>query len=112
MSCPVVRKDVRSSWHLYVIHLREELLAADRQRIFAALEVENIGLNVHYIPVYLHPYYQSLGYERGICPQAEKSYEQIITLPLFPAMSDQDVQDVINAVEKVILYYRAKGFYG
>ncbi|MET3292091.1 UNVERIFIED_CONTAM: perosamine synthetase [Brevibacillus sp. OAP136] len=112
VSCPVVRKDVRSSWHLYVIRLREGLLAVDRQRIFTALEAENIGVNVHYIPVYLHPYYQSLGYERGICPQAEKSYEQIITLPLFPAMSGQDVQDVIDAVEKVIHYYRAKGFYG
>lgn len=110
--CPHVHDQSRSSWHLYVIRLDLQRLTVDRQRIFAALEAENIGVNVHYIPVYRHPYYQALGYQRGSCPQAESCYEQIITLPLFPAMSDRDVQDVIDSVEKVIHYYRAKGFSG
>lgn len=110
--CPHVHDQSRSSWHLYVIRLDLQRLTVDRQRIFAALEAENIGVNVHYIPVYRHPYYQALGYQRGSCPQVESCYEQIITLPLFPAMSDRDVQDVIDSVEKVIHYYRAKGFSG
>ncbi|NSL51791.1 UDP-4-amino-4,6-dideoxy-N-acetyl-beta-L-altrosamine transaminase [Calidifontibacillus erzurumensis] len=95
-----------SSWHLYIIRLDLEKLSGNRTDIFEALLKENIGVNVHYIPVHLHPYYAQLGYERGICPNAEKLYEEIITLPLFPAMTEDDVKDVISAVKKVINYYR------
>lgn len=94
-----------SGWHLYIIKLNLEKLKVSRKEIFEALKAENIGVNVHYIPVYLHPYYQKLGYKKGLCTEAEKLYERIITLPLFPKMSDKDVEDVINAVKKVILYY-------
>jgi len=59
-----------------------------RQATFEALRKQNIGVNVHYIPVHLLPYYQQLGFERGLLPQAEKLYEEIISLPLFPAMTD------------------------
>lgn len=95
-----------SSWHLYVIQLELEKLKVGRKAIFEALQSENIGVNVHYIPVYYHPYYQKLGYKKGLCPMAEKVYERIITLPLFPRMNDKDVEDVVNAVEKVLSYYR------
>jgi len=95
-----------SSWHLYVIRLALEKLTGSRKEIFEALLNENIGVNVHYIPVHLQPYYQQLGYQKGICPNAEKLYEEIITLPLFPAMTEEDVNDVISAVNKVINYYR------
>lgn len=94
-----------SSWHLYIIRLKPEELTVGRKEIFEALQHENIGVNVHYIPVYLHPYYQNLGYKRGICPLAEALYENIITLPLFPSMSESDVKDVIRAVTKVINYF-------
>ncbi|GEL78484.1 UDP-4-amino-4,6-dideoxy-N-acetyl-beta-L-altrosamine transaminase [Tenuibacillus multivorans] len=94
-----------SSWHLYVMRLKHQHLYASRRTIFKALQAENIGVNVHYIPVYYHPYYLQLGYRKGICPHAEQLYETIITLPLFPAMSDGDVADVIEAVQKVITYY-------
>jgi perosamine synthetase len=94
-----------SSWHLYIISLNLEKLSGSRKEIFEALLKENIGVNVHYIPVHLLPYYQDLGYKRGICPNAEQLYNRIITLPLFPAMSKQDVYDVINAVKKVLDYY-------
>jgi UDP-4-amino-4,6-dideoxy-N-acetyl-beta-L-altrosamine transaminase len=95
-----------SGWHLYVIRLNLELLKAGRKEIFQALLAENIGVNVHYIPVYYHPYYQELGYEKGICPNAEKLYDEMITLPLFPKMTDDDAEDVLEAVNKVLAFYR------
>lgn len=104
--CPPETEKGTSAWHLYVLRLQLERLAAGRREIFQALLKENIGVNVHYIPVYYHPYYQDLGYAKGLCPQAEKYYEQAVTLPLFPAMTDQDLDDVIRALKKVITYYR------
>ncbi|MFF2242243.1 UDP-4-amino-4,6-dideoxy-N-acetyl-beta-L-altrosamine transaminase [Bacillus thuringiensis] len=94
-----------SSWHLYIIRLNTKLLKCNRKEFYEALQRENIGVNVHYIPVYLQPFYQKLGYEKGICPQAENVYEEIITLPLFPKMTEADVWDVIQAVRKVLSFY-------
>ncbi|NJD02997.1 MAG: UDP-4-amino-4,6-dideoxy-N-acetyl-beta-L-altrosamine transaminase, partial [Ruminiclostridium sp.] len=95
-----------SSWHSFVIRLNLEMLNGSRNDVFAALRAENIGVIVLYIPVYLHPYYRRLGYEKGLCPIAESLYEGIISLPLFPAMTDEDAEDVIHAVEKVMDAYR------
>ncbi len=106
--CPMQLSDTVSSWHLYVIRLKPEKLKVGRRQIFEALQKENIGVQVHYIPVYYHPYYQALGYSKGLCPNAEKLYEEILTLPLFPAMSMQDLKDVIHAVDKIISYYRKR----
>jgi len=104
---PVVKDDRSSAWHLYVIRLNLEQLRAGRAEVFAALRAENIGVNVHYIPVHLHPYYQKrFGYKRGDYPVAESAYERLISLPIFPKMTDDDVSDVINAVTKVIKHYR------
>lgn len=94
-----------SSWHLYIIRLNTKLLKCNRKEFYEALQRENIGVNVHYIPVHLQPFYQKLGYEKGICPRAENVYEEIITLPLFPKMTEADVCDVIQAVRKVLLFY-------
>lgn len=105
---PFQENDRQSSWHIYVIYLKLEQLTVGRKEIFEALLKENIGVNVHYIPVYYQPYYQELGYQKGLCPIAEDVYERIITLPLFSSMSEADVDDVIAAVDKVISYY-AKG---
>ncbi|MCC6906278.1 MAG: UDP-4-amino-4,6-dideoxy-N-acetyl-beta-L-altrosamine transaminase [Anaerolineae bacterium] len=93
--------------HLYVIQLELERLCVDREAIYAALRAEGIGVNVHYIPVYLHPYYREQGYQTGLCPLAEAAYQRILSLPVFPAMSDADVQDVIDAVGKVTSFYAA-----
>jgi perosamine synthetase len=102
---PYQEDDGVSSWHLYIIRLRLERLTVDRKTIFEELLKHNIGVNVHYLPVYWHPYYQDLGFKKGICPKAEKLYNEIITLPLFPQMSDDDVQDVISAVQQVVNQY-------
>lgn len=105
LTVPHQSSDTESSWHLYVLRFDENSFRAGRRVLYEALQAENIGVNVHYIPVYYHPYYQQLGYNKGICPLAEQLYEEIITLPLFPAMTDKDVQDVIRAVEKVVAAY-------
>jgi perosamine synthetase len=98
------RDGAHHAYHLYVV--RFETRKGSRSEIFAALRAEGIGVNVHYIPVHLHPYYRkNLGTKPGMCPVAEEAYEKIVTLPLFPAMSEQDVSDVIEAVGKVVNRY-------
>jgi perosamine synthetase len=98
---------VKAVYHIYVIQLRTEMLKVGRREIFEALRAENIGVNVHYLPIHLHPFYQDkFGYKRGDYPKAERYYERAITLPIFPKMSDEDVKDVIEAVRKVITSYR------
>lgn len=92
--------------HLYILRIRPEKLAIDRKRFFEALGAENICCNVHYIPVYYHPYYEKLGYKKGICPNAEKLYDEILSLPLYYSLTDQDVEDVICAVKKIAAFYR------
>lgn len=106
LTIPAQLPTTNSSWHLYVIKLTLEKLSVGRKEIYDAFHKENLGVQIHYIPVYYHPYYRRLGYQKGICPIAEDFYERIVTLPLFPAMSDQDVKDVIEIVYKVLNYYR------
>ena len=91
--------------HLYILRIRPEKLTIDRKQFFEALAAENINCNVHYIPTYYFPYYEKLGYRRGLCPNAEKLYEEILSLPLYYAMSDEDVESVIEAVTKIAAYY-------
>jgi perosamine synthetase len=94
-----------SSWHLYVLRWELELFDADRRMIFEALRDENIGVNVHYIPVYQQPYYRHNGYADTRLPKAEAYYANTISLPIFPKMSENDVRDVILAVRKVHQQY-------
>jgi dTDP-4-amino-4,6-dideoxygalactose transaminase len=101
--------DSNPAWHLYIIQLNLEKLKVGRREIFEALKAENIGVNVHYIPVHLQPYYQkTYNYHKGDFPKAENYYSRAVTLPIFPKMSENDVNDVINAVKKVIAYNRNK----
>lgn len=92
--------------HLYCLKFDTEALGATREFIFDALRAENIGTNVHYLPVYLLPYYQDLGHHRGECPNAEDYYDHAITLPLHCCLSDEDAQHVVDAVEKVVAWCR------
>ena len=103
---PVERPEVKSVWHLYPIRLELERFTARRKEIFQALREENIEVNVHYIPVHMHPYYQRrFGYGGGEYPVAESAYESLITLPMFDSMSQADVENVVEAVFKVVGYY-------
>jgi perosamine synthetase len=100
---PAVREGMEPAWHLYPIRLKLERLSAGRGEIFRALRGENLGVNVHYIPVHRHPYYRErFGYKGGEYPVAEDAYERLISLPMFHAMTDQDTEDVVAAVSKVL----------
>lgn len=92
--------------HLYILRIVPEKLKIDRRRFFDALAAENVHCNVHYIPTYYFPYYEKLGYKKGLCPNAEKLYEEILSLPLYYAMSEEDTESVIEAVKKIVEYYR------
>lgn len=92
-----------NAYHLFVIILQSKKIQLERDFIFSALRAEGIGVNVHYLPVYLHPYYRDrLKYSAGICPIAEKMFGKILSLPIFPTMKDNDVMDVMTALRKVI----------
>ena len=106
VTTPIERPEVISAWHLYPIRVRSEGLSVGRSEFFRAMRAENIGVNVHYIPVHLHPYYRDrFGYKGGEYPAAEEVYDRLISLPMFHGMTDEDVEDVINAVTKVAEHY-------
>lgn len=92
--------------HLYIIRLALDKLTCTRRQFFDAMSAENVQCQVHYVPVYWFPYYQALGYEKGLCPVAEEIYQGIMSIPLYPKMTDQDVEDTIHAVKKVLEAYR------
>lgn len=92
--------------HLYVLRLNPERLTCDRRQFFDALYAENTCPQVHYLPVYWHSYYEKLGYGKGLCPNAERYYEEVMSIPLYYAMTDEDVEDVVRAVKKVVAHYR------
>ena len=105
----IIQKEIPESntcRHLYLIRLDLKKLACTRRQFFDAMSAENIQCQVHYMPVYWFPYYQRLGYKKGLCPNAEEIYKGILSIPLYPKMTDLDVQDVIRAVTKVIEHYR------
>ena len=114
ITVPAVREGVNPAWHLYPVRLNHEMLAAGRAEIFRALRAENIGVNVHYIPVHQHPYYRdrfklnSNSNSKESYPVAEDAYERLISLPMFHAMTPQDVEDVIRALGKVLIHYEKK----
>lgn len=92
--------------HLYVIRLDLNTLTCTRRQFFDAMSAENVQPQVHYVPVYWFPYYRHLGYKKGLCPNAETVYEGMMSVPIYPKMTDKDADDVIEAVKKVVRYYR------
>lgn len=107
----VVQREIPESdttRHLYILRLNPDRLKCDRKQFFDALYAENTCPQVHYLPVYWHSYYEKLGYQRGLCPNAEKYYQEVMSIPLYYSLTDEDVEDVIRAVKKVVNYYRAE----
>lgn len=103
---PQVRDHVNPAWHLYPIRLDLTQLSASRGEVFQALRAENIGVNVHYIPVHRHPYYRDrFGYRDVEYPVAEAAYESLISLPMFHGMTDGDIEDVVRALSKVLAHF-------
>jgi dTDP-4-amino-4,6-dideoxygalactose transaminase len=106
VTAPTVRPNTNPAWHLYPIRVGLAGVTMDRGEVFRALRAENIGVNVHYVPVHKHRYYRDcFGFRGGEFPVAEKAYEHLISLPMFHGMTDDDVNDVIRAVAKVVSYW-------
>ncbi len=99
----LVADTIRHAYHLYVIKVASDEIGPGRDEVFRGFRAENIGVNVHYMPIHLHSFYQQeYGYRLGDYPVGEAAYEQIISLPMFPLMSDDDVSDVVDAYTTVI----------
>lgn len=103
LKLPVVASDCYSSWHLYIIRLKLDEIKKSHLQVFEELRENNIGVNLHYIPIYLQPYYQKLGFKSGLCPEAESYYAQAISIPLFSAMSDSQQDSVITTLKQVLI---------
>ena len=99
LELPTVRDSVQPGWHLFVVRVKD---AARRRAFFERLRERGLGVQVHYIPVYHHPYYRDLGFQRGICPVAEDYSARAVSLPIFPYMSDGDVERVIDVVRSTV----------
>ena len=105
---PVERPEVESAWHLYVIRLHLTRLTIDRNAFIEELKARNIGTSVHYLPVHMHPFYRDkYGYKPEDCPVAADAFTRMLTLPLHPGLSDEDIQDVVDAVLDVVSTHRA-----
>lgn len=103
ISTPFEKSGLDSTFHLYIVRINFDKLGKTRAEVSKELAVQNIGVQVHYIPVHLQPYYQSeFGYKQGDYPKAEKYYSECLSLPLYPKMSEEDVDRVIEAVNKII----------
>ena len=98
VTVPWQHPDAASAWHLYVLRVPSE----NHRRIFDQLRKDGIGVNLHYMPVYLQPYYRELGFEPGLCPEAEAYYAEAISLPMFPTMTAEQQQTVIDKVRRAV----------
>jgi dTDP-4-amino-4,6-dideoxygalactose transaminase len=104
---PTVPDHVETSWHLYLLRLNLDLLSVDRAEVIKALNAENIGTSVHFIPLHIHPAYsERYGYTPDSFPTSYGQYRRVISMPIFPGMTDADVDDVIGAVQKVVRHFR------
>ncbi len=90
-----------SAYHIYVVKFNVEKIGKTWDEIFKELKINGIGVNVHYMPIYLHPYYENLGYKKDLCPEAEKVYEQIITLPMFPLLKDEEIIKICESINSI-----------
>jgi len=107
LTTPTVKSYATNAWHLYPVQVNDNLLSINRNEFIEALKAENIGTSVHFIPLHLHPYYkEKYGFKRRSFPNAESLYNHEISLPIYPKMTDEDVNDVIAAVKKIINYYK------
>jgi UDP-4-amino-4,6-dideoxy-N-acetyl-beta-L-altrosamine transaminase len=102
LTLPTIQAEAESAWHLYVVRVQTEVLSVSRLQVFEGLRAADIGVNVHYIPVHLQPYYRDLGFKPGDFPEAEAYYAQAISLPLYPAMTDAQQDYVVEQLRRVL----------
>ena len=102
LTLPTEQVGTQSAWHLYVVRLQTEHVKLERRQVFEQLREAGIGVNVHYIPVHIQPYYRDLGFAPGDFPEAEAYYAQAISLPLYPAMTDEQQDQVVEQLRKIL----------
>ena len=102
VSCPWQHPDGSSAWHLYVVRLKLDKIKRTHLEVFEEMRAAGVGVNLHYIPVYLHPYYQSFGFRPGYCPEAENYYSEAISLPLFPGLSLKEQDHVVATLQSAL----------
>ncbi len=108
LQLPIERPEVEHAWHLYVIRLNFDLLRISRGQFIEELKARNIATSVHFIPIHIHPYYRDkYGYKPEDFPIAYREYQRVVSLPLYPKMTDQDVEDVIEAVTEVVQHFHS-----
>ncbi len=95
---PYQLPETKSGWHLYIV----QVMNCDRRQVFESLRAKGIGVNVHYIPVYYHPYYRENGYQNTCCPNAEKLYEHFISLPLYVSLTDEEQDYIIQTIKEIL----------
>lgn len=107
LETPTERPNVRSAWHLYVLRLNLDKLTIDRNRFIDEMKVRNIGTSVHFIPIHLHPYYRdTFGWKPEDFPIAYREFHRLVSIPLHPGLTDEDVADVVAAVKDIVERYR------
>lgn len=94
--------DSYSAFHLYVIRLKLDEVSKSQREVFAELHAANIGVNLHYIPVYRQPYYEQLGFKAGYCPEAEKYYSEVISIPMYPTLTNKDLSYIVSSLSKIL----------
>ena len=102
LTTPVIFDDAHSALHLYVVRLELDRISRTHLEVFESLRAADIGVNLHYIPVYRQPYYEQLGFGQGYCPEAEKYYTEAISLPIYPDLSEADQNYVVEQLKSVI----------
>jgi dTDP-4-amino-4,6-dideoxygalactose transaminase len=102
LTLPSAQQDAESAWHLYPVRVQLDALHSDQAQIFSALRAAGIGVNLHYIPVHLQPFYRQLGFADGDFPEAERYYRQAMSLPLYPDMTDEQQEQVVQALISVL----------
>jgi dTDP-4-amino-4,6-dideoxygalactose transaminase len=99
---PTIERENRSAFHLYVVRLLPESNGRTHRQVFEELRRRGIGVNLHYTPVHLQPYYRQLGFSRGQCPEAEAYAETALTLPLYPTMTEPQQDSVVAALQAAL----------
>ena len=107
LEVPIARTEVEHAWHLYILRLNLERLMISRNQFIEELRARNIGTSVHFIPAHIHPYYRNrYGFKPNDFPVAYREYQRMLSLPVYPKMKNQDVEDVISAVLQAVQKFR------
>jgi len=99
---PWQHSDGYSAFHLYLIRLKLDEIDKTQREVFAALHAAGIGVNLHYIPVYRQPYYEEFGFKKGYCPEAEKYYAEVLSLPMFPLLGSEEISYVAGSLSSIL----------